>query len=303
MALLGRDTQVTGPLPDGTLLLETLQGKETLGTPYRYDLTLLSEDPSIAVDSVLGQMLTVQLKLDSGDTRFFTGIVTYFAKLGLSMRHTRYVAVLCPRLRLLDYTRDCRIFFNFKADELVMKVLSDRSLDVESRLQGSYRQREYTVQYREPDLNFVQRLLEDEGIYHFFKHEKDKHTLVMADSGSAHAKVSGYEEILYLPKQHKQARNEEHFWSLTSAGSLYPGKFSVLQGYDYTKARPGSAQIQNSASMFPQPGSDFEDYGSRRQRPPRRQPRRQHHHRSRGQHHGAGDRRSAQAEQAAVHRR
>ena len=48
MALLGRDTLVTGPLPDGALLLETFQGKEALGTPYVYSLTLLSEDASIA---------------------------------------------------------------------------------------------------------------------------------------------------------------------------------------------------------------------------------------------------------------
>jgi len=36
--------------------------------------------------------------------------------------------------------------------------------------------REYCVQYRESDLNFVQHLLEEEGIYYFFKHEEAKHT-------------------------------------------------------------------------------------------------------------------------------
>ena len=201
MALLGRDTQVTGPLPDGTLLLETFQGREVLGTPYRYDLTLLSTDPAIAVDSVLGQMLTVQLKLDTGTTRFFTGIVTYFAKAGLTMRHTRYVAVLQPMLKVFDYTRDCRIFFDMNAPDLATDVLAQRGFsDVQSGgLQGSYRTREYTVQYRESDCNFVQRLLEEDGIYYFFKHEKDKHTLLMADSAGAHAAVAGYEKVLYLP--------------------------------------------------------------------------------------------------------
>jgi hypothetical protein len=53
MALLGRDTKVTGPLPEGTLLLETFQGKEALGTPYRYDLTLLSDDPNLPMDKLL----------------------------------------------------------------------------------------------------------------------------------------------------------------------------------------------------------------------------------------------------------
>ena len=262
MALLGLDTKVTGPLDEGVLLLETFQGKETLGTPYRYDLTLLSHDANIAVDKVLGQSLTVHIKLDTGDVRYWNGIVTYFAKAGLAMKHTRYVAVLNPKLSLFDYTRDCRILFDEDAPTHATDVLGLRGFtDVQSgALQGSYRKREYTVQYRETDLNFVQRLLEEEGIYYFFKHEDDKHTLVMADSAGAHATVSGYEKILYLPKQRKQAREEEHFWSLSAAGSLYPGKFSVLRGYDYSKPRPGTALIEVKPSLAVQPGADFEDY-------------------------------------------
>jgi len=127
-------------------------------------------------------------------------------------------------------------------------------------LQGSYPKREYCVQYRETDFNFVQRLLEEEGIYYFFKHEKDKHTMVLADSAGAHATVPGYESILYLPKQRKQAREEEHFWSLSAAGSLYPGKFTVLRGYDYTKPRPKTPQVEQKPSQLSQPGADFEDY-------------------------------------------
>jgi type VI secretion system secreted protein VgrG len=261
MALLGRDTQVTGPLDDGVLLLETFQGKETLGSPYRYDLTLLSDDANISVAKVLGQSLTVHIALDNGEVRFFNGIVTYFAKTGMAMKHTRYVAILNPKLTLFDYTRDCRILFQEDAPTHSTNVLGLRGFtDVEVALQGSYPKREYTVQYRETDLNFVQRLLEDEGIYYFFKHEKNKHTLVLADSAGAHATVPGYESILYLPKQRKQAREEEHFWSLSAAGSLHPGKFSVLRGYDYTKSRPSAAQIEHRISLEDQPGPDFEDY-------------------------------------------
>ncbi len=262
MALLGRDTLVTGPLPDGTFLLETFHGKETLGTPYRYDLTLLSDDPNIPVDKVLGQSLTVHLKLDSGDTRFFNGIVTYFGKLGLSMHHTRYVAVLNPKLTLFNHASDCRIFFEENAPALASDVLSLRGFtDVESgALKGDYPTREYCVQYRETDFNFIQRLFEEEGIYYFFKHENDKHTLVLADSTTAHAKQPGYESVLYLPKERKQVREEEHFWSLSVAGSLYAGKFTVVRGYDYSKPRPSATLVEEKTSVAPQPGSEFEVY-------------------------------------------
>jgi type VI secretion system secreted protein VgrG len=277
MALLGRDTLVTGPLPSGTLLLETFQGNEVLGRPYCYGLTLLSDDPNIPIDKVLGQSLTIHLKLDSGGFRFFNGIVTSFSKTGISMRHTRYAAILNPKLTLFDYTRDCRIFndpTNFDPDpeaktaaqdaiKIVTEVLADRGFtDVESGSikDHTYRDRRFCVQYRESDLNFIQRLLEEEGIYYFFKHEDGKHTLVFADSGTAHATVPGYESILYIPQQRKQVVAEEHFWSLSVTGSLYPGSYTVLRGYDYTKVRAKQAQVEKYSSEAPEPGASFEDY-------------------------------------------
>ena len=260
MPLLGRDTLVTGPVADGVLLLESFHGRETLGTPYRYDLTLLSPDPEIPVDKVLGQSLTIKLKLPTGD-RFFGGVVTYFAKTGFAMKHARYAAVLNPNIALFDYTRDCRIFDETNAPDLAKEVLGKRGFsDVKAPLNGSYREREYTVQYRETDLNFIQRLLEEEGIYYFFKHEEGKQTLVLADSAAAHATVPGYESILYLPKEHKMAVEEEHFWSLRVAGALFPGDYTTVRGYDYSKRRPAQLQYGKKPSQAAQPGADFEDY-------------------------------------------
>jgi type VI secretion system secreted protein VgrG len=261
MALLGRDTVVTGPLPEGTLLLETFHGKEALGAPFTYNVTLLSEDPAIPPDAVLGQPMTIRIKLDTGAFRFFSGVVTYFAKAGLAVRHARYAVVLNPQLTLLDYTRDCRIFFSWKAPDLAADLLSQRGADVDpSSLQGEYRKREYCVQYRESYSNFIQRLFEEEGIYYFFKHAQDKHTMVLADSGTAHGPVSGYESVLYLPKENKHRIEEEHFWSLNVAGALYPGKFTTLQGYDYTKGRNRPALLEDRTSTASQPGPDYDDY-------------------------------------------
>ncbi len=261
MALLGRDSTVIGPLKEGTFLLETLQGKEALGRPYSYDLTLLSEDANIAANKVLGQAITVEIKLDGGGTRNFSGIVTYFAKIGITVRHTRYAALVRPKLSLLDYTRDCRIFFDAKAPDLAAELVAHYGGVVDpDKLQGDYRMREYCVQYRESCYNFIQRLFEEEGIYYFFKHEKGKHTMVLADASSAHATVAGYEKVPVLPAERRQTAQQEHFWSLNVAGALYPGKFTSLQGYDYNKLRPKAAQLQNKPSPAQDPGADYDDY-------------------------------------------
>jgi len=265
MALLGRDTSVTGPFPEGVLLLETLQGKEVLGRPYKFELTLLSKDPDIDIDDMLGQPLAVSIKLNTGEDRFFHGIVTDFSKSGTTQLHTRYAAELKPLLSVFDETMDCRVFNDPSQDALtiVKAVLAQRGLtDVESGTieDHAYRAREYCVQYRESDLQFVQRLLEEEGIYYFFKHEETKDTLVLADSITGHETVPGYESILYTAKERKVAGAEEHFWGMKVRKGLYPGRHTVLSGYDPTEIRPKQPRFGEEPSHEAAPGSKFENY-------------------------------------------
>jgi type VI secretion system secreted protein VgrG len=92
MALLGRDTSVTGPFPKGVLLLETLFGTEALGRPYKFDLSLLSKEPDLDPNDVLGKPLAVGIQLGTGEERFFHGIATKFLKKGTTQLHTRYAA-------------------------------------------------------------------------------------------------------------------------------------------------------------------------------------------------------------------
>ena len=71
--------------------------------------------------------------------------------------------------------------------EIVEKVFVDKKLkDFKLNLKGTYKKREYCVQYRETDFNFISRLLEDEGIFYFFQHEDGKHTLILADAPGEH---------------------------------------------------------------------------------------------------------------------
>jgi type VI secretion system secreted protein VgrG len=112
------------------------------------------------------------------------------------------------------------------------------------------------------DRNFVQRLLEEEGIYYFFKHEEAKHTLVLANAIGAHKVPDGYESVLYRPKERKVAGVEEHFWGLTARKSLYPGRHTVLSGYDPTQLRPKQTQFGRDTSDDLVTAYPFEHYDS-----------------------------------------
>ena len=265
MALLGSDSTVSGPFPVGVLLLETLSGTEALGMPYVFELGLLSEEPSLDPDDVLGKPMAVGIRLGTGAWRYFHGNVTEFAKAGISHKHTRYVARLNPLLSQFAQTSDCRVFNEPIQDavSIATEVLAARGLsDLES---GSikdhvYRAREYCVQYGESDLNFVQRLLEEEGIYYFFRHEEGRHTMVLADSITGHGTVDGYESVPYAPKERQAAGMAEHFWEMRVRKGLFPGRHTVLSGYDPTQLRPRQPRFGGEISVEQAPGSTFEHY-------------------------------------------
>ena len=198
-----RPVKLTTPLGDDKLWLHSMTGRESLGRPFVYDLVLVSEDGPIPIDDLLGKTVTAALPTISDGTRYFHGCVTSFSQAGMLGRFHHYLATVRPWLWFLTRTSDCRIFQNMTAPDIIKQVFRDRGFsDFQESLSGTYRQREYCVQYRETDFNFVSRLMEEEGIYYYFKHEASKHTLVLCDSASAHGTCGGLRtDSLLSPKR------------------------------------------------------------------------------------------------------
>jgi len=78
--------------------------------------------------------------------------------------------------------------------------------------------------------------MEQEGIYYYFRHESDKHTLVLANSYSAHDTIAGYEEIPYYPLNETALRERDHIDDWSVAGAVQPGAFAHTD-FDYTAPR------------------------------------------------------------------
>ncbi|MGH8596418.1 MAG: type VI secretion system Vgr family protein, partial [Gammaproteobacteria bacterium] len=106
------------------------------------------------------------------------------------------------------------------------------------------------------DFNFVSRLMEQEGIYYFFKHEDGKHTLVLADSLSAHEPFASYTNIEYRPES-KGAKDREIItdWVLTK--EVQPGIY-VLKDFD--AAKPNNQLLANAKLVADHAAADFEIY-------------------------------------------
>src|SRR5699024_828110 len=91
-----------------------------------------------------------------------------------------------PWLWLATQNTDNRIFQHLTVPMILARVLEKYPFSYELRLQESYREWPYCVQYDESDFQFMSRLMEFEGIYYYFEHQEGEHKLVLVDSGSAH---------------------------------------------------------------------------------------------------------------------
>lgn len=226
---------VSSPLGDDVLLFRSMNGTERLSRLFQYTLTLLSEEQSINFADIVGQNMTVQLELPDDKTRYFNGYVSRFVQTRAEGDLAEYQATIVPWLWLLTRTADCRIFQEKTVPEIIKEVFRDAGFtDFDDSLSGSYRTWEYCVQYRETDFNFVSRLMEQEGIYYFFEHAEGKHTLVLADSLSAHQTFPGYEEIPYRPAGSTSPIEHIGGWTLEQA--IQPGVYA-LNDYDFEKPK------------------------------------------------------------------
>ena len=182
-----RQIGIDTPLGEDVLLLRSFQGHEAVSRLFTFDLDLVSEDLSVNYDDIVGKAVTVRLGLSDGSLRYWNGFVSRFIQAGRDSNVAVYQATIVPWLWFLDQTTDCRIFQNKTAPEIIKQIFQENSYnDVLLRLYGDFVKRDYCVQYRESDFNFVSRLMEEEGIFYFFEHEDGKHTLILGNDPAAH---------------------------------------------------------------------------------------------------------------------
>ena len=226
------------PLGEDQLLFRSMHGTEGLSQLFEFEVDLLSPSVSLDMKSVLGKPLSLEIQT-AGEPRFLNGQIVRFTMVGKeggSSRYVLYRATVRPWLWYLTRTSDCKIFQNKSVVDILEEVFADYHFSFEKKLSGTYRQWEYCVQYQETDFAFVSRLMEHEGIYYYFKHEKGEHTLVLADDIGAHDTLPGYPKISYLAAD----RNPDPFqevidqWQVTE--EIRPGTY-VVDDYDFKKSK------------------------------------------------------------------
>ena len=257
---MSRKITFKSPLAADQLLIRAASVTEQLGQLFDIDLELLSPDESLDFDDLLGSEITLSVQLDSGEPRHFHAYIAEFAQVGRLGDYATYRARAVPWLWFLTRTADCKIFQNLSVQEIVKQVFKEHGYtNVKDALTKTYRKREYCVQYRETDFNFVQRLMEEEGIYYYFTHTDSTHTLVLADSYSGHESAAGYETIEYFPPSDNAQREKDHIHDWQRLRNVQPGKYVVMD-YDFTKPRAQLKTQYVQKRDFPKSDAEMFDY-------------------------------------------
>jgi type VI secretion system secreted protein VgrG len=175
-----------GPgLPEDVLVIR-YEVREAISRPFEIEIELSTADPGFVASAVLRKSALLTLIDAQGGQRLFHGVIDRLDFDYLTGTRFHFKLRLRPALSALAHRENCRIFQDQSIVDVVKTLFTEAGVEkVETQLVGTYDPREFVVQYRESELDFVHRLLEDEGIFYFFRHESDGHTLVLADDPGA----------------------------------------------------------------------------------------------------------------------
>lgn len=179
---------IESPLGKDELLLVSCSGSEYISDIFEYQLDLLSNNLDIKPQDIVGKQVTV--KIETPEVRYINGYINSFTlgDLSTDLDGLRtYNAVLIPWFWFLRKRKDCRIFQKKSAIDIIKSVITDTGYtDFKIQTTGVYPVRDYCVQYNETDYDFINRLLQEEGISYYFTHTSTKHTLLFIDANTGY---------------------------------------------------------------------------------------------------------------------
>ena len=226
----------------------SIKGQERLNEPWQYQIDFTSEDKQISIASMLSQTASLTFhpnqsplqvaQISSFDhvakTRKLYGIITEFSLVSISEDEARYRVKLEPRMALLANHHQSAIFQNKSVIDVVDEVLRNHNfigIDFRFELKETYPVREFITQWQESDLNFIQRLLADVGLYFYFETHPEHHCDVIVISDYEKGYADGGKVTIKQPSGLND-RLRYSVWDLQFSSKTKPSQVSV-NDYNY----------------------------------------------------------------------
>ncbi|WP_370260999.1 type VI secretion system Vgr family protein [Limnobacter sp.] len=245
---MNRLIELSGSAPIQGCWFRSARFSEALSEHSSASVYIESDSALLNPDDFLSTTLCIGFETQANENRYFDGVVTEFEQVSLgSGGRCTYRLELKTWSWLLGRNQEFKVYQNKPVHAIVAEVFARHahpSIRFDDRTQGERRPWVYCVQFGESDLNFIKRILEQEGIYFYFEHSKDSHTMVLVDAMSAHLPYPGYESLLYDPA-HGASRMPagERIQSLVLRKSIEPPRHAHT---DYNFQTPSLSLLSHS---------------------------------------------------------
>ncbi|EIK95227.1 Rhs element Vgr protein [Pseudomonas sp. M47T1] len=218
------------------LWLESLKGREGLSQLFEFKLVLLSEDAQCPLKTMMGKPARVEIELADRSQRPLHGLITSFSLHDCDNGVARYEATLSPWLWMLSRRSDLRIFQEKTVRDVLGAVFAQYELisAYEFRLSKPLKKHSYLTQFNETDLEFVLRLLEADGLFFYFEHSLQRHTLIIVDSTDWLSALPEQPSIRFHSARVTETEDSITQWC--AEREVAPGLFTT-RGFDYKKPR------------------------------------------------------------------
>ncbi|RJP44568.1 MAG: type VI secretion system tip protein VgrG [Desulfobacteraceae bacterium] len=229
-------TFVSDACPEETFEVVRFKGIERISGLYEFDITLSSDDPDIDVRAVLQNPATFKIVTPDAELPVY-GLMARFEQLQEVDEHIFYRGVLVPRFWQATLARDNELFLEKNVEDIIRELLAQTGLtssDYDTRLTADYPGWEYICQFQESDFAFMSRRMEREGIYYYFEQTENGDKLIITDSSTSHANVSGQATISYIPPSGFAPPEEDAVRSFICRHQILPARV-VLKDYNYRR--------------------------------------------------------------------
>ena len=226
---------------------------EAMSEPYEVSVELYTLDPSFRVNDCMRTKVCLVVADAQARVRYFDGIVDRADFLHFTGQRYHFRLRLRPALAALAHREDCRIFQEKTVIQVIQQIFDDAGFadKVKWMLTKTYEPHEFIVQYRETMLNFVSRLLEEHGIFYYFGHTAEGHTMILGDDPSVFASEDELEPAVLSLAQGVQKGTEhiEFFFRTRALRTIA----TSLRDYDFEKpqVKPTATQSAKEAWSMP----------------------------------------------------
>jgi type VI secretion system secreted protein VgrG len=214
------------PLGENKLALLAFECVEGVSEKFEIKVDATSNESDLNFDAAIGQNCTITMETVGGGKRHFCGVLAHTTRLGGDQGLYSYKLVLRPWLWLLSFRRNSFIHHEKTAPQIIEKVFGDHGFaSYRNNLRRGYPKLEYCVQYRETDMDFVCRLMEQYGISYYFKHSDGEHKLIMTDETSTFESIPGSHPFMQTGESRRA--DKDYFRSFQAARSFTSGIIKI----------------------------------------------------------------------------